>query len=92
MTERGAPRVKWNPRPEVCEAISAWVVQPIHAFANLPKVVLTQAQVAQLRRSGTAPVVSGLPDRGARFVYVALNEFIAIAEVGPSGPKVVRLL
>jgi tRNA pseudouridine55 synthase len=92
MTERGALRVKWNPRPDVQAAISEWVVSPLDAFSNLPIVDLTEAQTMQVRKSGTAPVASGMPAQGTRFVYASGSEFVAIAEVNSSGPKVVRLL
>ena len=92
LLAQGRPRdqrPRWRPRQEVLEALRPYVRPALDCLGHLPLVDVPDSEL-QRARSGTLPsrLPAGLRP-GGRYLVVHGAEIVAVADIGPRGPRVV---
>jgi len=82
---RGAERVQWNPRDDVCAALEQRVITPLQALAHLPMVSASGGQLDTFLRSGHTPAPPSGACAGDRYLLVDEAELISLLEVRADG-------
>lgn len=92
LLAQGRPRdqrPRWRSRQDVLEALRPFVRPALACLGHLPLVDVPDSEL-QRARSGTLP--SRLPPGlrpGGRYLVVNGAEIVAVADIGPRGPRVV---
>ncbi len=89
---REDPRVQWKPRDEVRAAVKAKSMSPLRALSHLP-LLDVDAEDARKVRFGNVPAALplGVPV-GGRYLVVHGDALLAVGEVTPRGPQLLRVL
>jgi tRNA U55 pseudouridine synthase TruB len=92
LLAQGRPRdqrPRWRPRQDVLESLRPYFRPALACLGHLPLVDVPDSEL-QRARSGTLPsrLPSGLKP-GGRYLVVNGAEIVAVAEIGPRGPRVV---
>ncbi len=82
---RGAERVQWNPRNDVCAALADKVITPLQALAHVPILTVSAGQVETFLRSGQTPPAPVGANPGDRYLLVEQADLVALLEARGDG-------
>jgi len=85
---RGAERMPWRPRDDVRADLGSRLTRPIDVLSHLPVSLVPAPLQARFLNGGPPPPPPAGTDSGGRYLVVAGEDVIAVAERGPSGGKV----
>ena len=89
---RREDRVKWRPRPEVHEALSAHTRSVVAALSHLPLVDVGIDDARRIRSGGGPPVPPAGTGSGGRYLVLHGGEIVAVAEASSRGPQTIRVM
>lgn len=89
---RQGPRVAWNPRDDVRDALVPWLRRPLDALSHLPLAEVDEAGAKRVLSGGAPPSAPGSCAVGDRYLVVSGDRLLAIAENASRGPSTLRAL
>ncbi|MCB9685198.1 MAG: tRNA pseudouridine(55) synthase TruB [Alphaproteobacteria bacterium] len=88
---RGDDRVKWRPREEVAAGLAPRVRSELRCLSHIPMAEISAVDAKRVRQGGSLPVPPRGVGFGGRYLVVAADELIAVAENTPQGPRGLRV-
>lgn len=88
---RGEDRVKWRPRTDVAAGLAPWVRSELRCLSHIPMAEISPVDAKRVRQGGSLPVPPRGVGFGGRYLVVAADELIAVAENTPQGPRGLRV-
>jgi len=92
LMSRGAKgdRVKWKPRDEVRDLLKPWMRTPVRCLSHLPLLDVGPVDAKRIKNGAVPPPPPTGVSMGGRFLLVAGQDVVAIAEKTPRGPKTLK--
>lgn len=85
-------RVAWKRREDVREALGPWLRPALDSLSHLPLLDIDAEAALKVKQGGAPQSMPGGITVGGRFLVVCGADVIAVAEAGPRGPKVLRVV
>jgi len=85
-------RVKWRARDDVREQLRPWLRTPVRCLSHLPLLDVGPADARRIKNGAVPPMAPSGVSMGGRFLLVAGQDVVAIAEKTPRGPKTLKAL
>lgn len=89
---RDEERIPWRPRDEVRAKVLARALPPIRALASLPILDVPEVEARRVQHGNPPRGLPGAVRPGDRFLVVCGADLLAVAEVGPRGTRLLRVL
>jgi len=83
-------RVKWKPRDDVREVLRPWLRTPIRCLSHLPLMDIGPVDARRIKNGALPPTPPSGVSMGGRFLLVAGQDVVAVAEKTPRGPKTLK--
>jgi tRNA pseudouridine55 synthase len=83
-------RVKWKPRDDVREALTPWLRTPVRCLSHLPLMDIGPVDARRIKNGALPPTPPSGVSMGGRFLLVAGQDVVAVAEKTPRGPKTLK--
>ncbi len=90
MSRGKGERVKWKPREEVRDQLKPWLRTPVRCLSHLPLLDVGPVDAQRIKKGAVPPPPPTGVSMGGRFLLVAGQDVVAIAEKTPRGPKTLK--
>lgn len=88
---KGAPRVKWNRRDAVVEALAPYFRTPLAVMTHLALADVDDATGKRVKSGGAPPPAPSGVEEGGRYLVVTGDRILAIAQAEAQGSRVLRV-
>jgi len=92
LARKKGERVPWKPRADVQQALADRVLSPLRCLSDLPLADVGPEQARRVRNGGMLPPPPRGVGAGQRYLVVAGDDLVAVAEHGPRGGKALRVM